>query len=118
MGFELGDSDNDDGEWEDTAQSPESTRRSSVAQTKESAENATTLVDPLVFVKRPYPQIPRATSLPEPTSQTFAQEGQSTDEEEGRQQEQLREQQQEKEGQQKQSSSPVSYTHLTLPTKA
>lgn len=105
VGFELGDSDNDDGEWEDTAQSPESTRRSSVAQTKESAENATTLVDPLVFVKRPYPQIPRATSLPEPTSQTFAQEGQSTDEEEGRQQEQLREQQQEKEGQQKQSSS-------------
>lgn len=83
VGFEIGDSENDDGEWEDTTQSPESTRRSSVAQSKESVENAAALVDPLIFVKRPYPQIPRATSLPEPTSQSFAREGQSTDEEEG-----------------------------------
>lgn len=85
VGFEIGHSDNDDGEWEDTTQSPESTRRSSVAQSKDSVENAAALVDPLIFVKRPYPQIPRATSLPEPTSQSFAQEGQSTDEEEGQQ---------------------------------
>lgn len=83
VGFEIGDSDNDDGDWEDTTQSPESTRRSSVAQSKGSVENAAALVDPLIFVKRPYPQIPRATSLPEPTSQNFAQEGQSTDDEEG-----------------------------------
>lgn len=102
VGFELGDTDNDDGEWEDTTQSPESTRRGSVVQTKEGADNAAALVDPLVFVKRPYPQIPRATSLPEPTSQNFAQEGQSTDEEEGKQQEKPQGQQQEEEGQQEQ----------------
>lgn len=66
VGFELGDSDN---EWEDTTQSPESTRRSSVAQGKDSsAENSTVLVDPLTFVKRSFPQVPRAASLPEPTS--------------------------------------------------
>ena len=66
VGFELGDSDN---EWEDTTQSPESTRRSSVAQGKDSsAENSATLVDPLTFVKRSFPQFPRAASLPEPTS--------------------------------------------------
>lgn len=100
VGFELGDSDNDDGEWEDTTQSPESTRRSSVAQPKGSVENTAALVDPLVFVKRPYPQIPRATSLPEPTSKTFAQEGQSTDEEEGKQHPQEPQPQQQQEEQQ------------------
>ncbi|KAA8644252.1 hypothetical protein EYZ11_005905 [Aspergillus tanneri] len=71
VGFELADSDNDDGDWEDTTQSPESTRRSSVAQSKESEENTAVLVDPLTFVKRPYPQFPRATSLPESTSKSF-----------------------------------------------
>lgn len=65
VGFELADSDN---EWEDTTQSPESTRRSSVAQGKDSVENTTVLVDPLTFVKRSFPQVPRAASLPEPTS--------------------------------------------------
>ncbi|KAK1143297.1 hypothetical protein N8T08_006824 [Aspergillus melleus] len=79
VGFELADSDNDDGDWEDTTQSPESTRRSSVAQSKESVENAAVLVDPLTFVKRPYPQFPRATSLPESTSKSFG-EGHSPDE--------------------------------------
>ena len=79
VGFELADSDNDDAEWEDTTQSPESTRRSSVAQSKESVENsAAVLVDPLTFVKRPYPQFPRATSLPESTSKSFG-EGQLSD---------------------------------------
>lgn len=100
VGFELGDSDNDDGEWEDTTQSPESTRRSSVAQPKGSVENTAALVDPLVFVKRPYPQIPRATSLPEPTSRTFAHESQSTDKEEGEQHPHESQQQQQKEQQQ------------------
>lgn len=70
VGFELADS-TDEGEWEDTTQSPESTRRSSVAQSKDGDENPVVLVDPLTFVKRPYPQFPRATSLPEPTSRSF-----------------------------------------------
>lgn len=67
VGFELGDSDYE-GEWEDTTQSPEGTRYNSAIQNKENAENAPVLVDPLVFVKRPYPQFPRASSLPEPSS--------------------------------------------------
>ncbi|KAJ5906102.1 uncharacterized protein N7473_003018 [Penicillium subrubescens] len=66
VGFELGDDDeNDDAEWEDTTQSPESTRRNSVAPSNHSADNNQVLVDPLTFVKRPYPQISRATSLPD-----------------------------------------------------
>ncbi|KAL5343647.1 hypothetical protein BJX70DRAFT_353082 [Aspergillus crustosus] len=70
VGFELADS-TDEGEWEDTTQSPESTRRSSVAQSRDGDENPAILVDPLTFVKRSYPQFPRATSLPEPASRTF-----------------------------------------------
>ncbi|KAI9376573.1 hypothetical protein BJX61DRAFT_253945 [Aspergillus egyptiacus] len=70
VGFELADS-TDEGEWEDTTQSPESTRRSSVAQSRDGDENPAVLVDPLTFVKRPYPQFPRATSLPESTSRSF-----------------------------------------------
>lgn len=72
VGFELGDDDNDDAEWEDTTQSPESTRRNSVAPSNPSVENTQVLVDPLTFVKRPYPQIPRATSLPESITNKFA----------------------------------------------
>ena len=91
VGFELGDS--DEGEWEDTTQSPESTRRGSVVlQTKDSVENAAALVDPLIFVKRPYPQIPRATSLPEPASKSFPREGHLTDEEDEQHEEQRQEQ--------------------------
>ncbi|KAL2829800.1 hypothetical protein BDW59DRAFT_34627 [Aspergillus cavernicola] len=70
VGFELADS-TDEGDWEDTTQSPESTRRSSVAQSRDGDENPVVLVDPLTFVKRPYPQFPRATSLPEPTNRSF-----------------------------------------------
>lgn len=92
VGFELGDS--DEGEWEDTTQSPESTRRGSVVlQTKDSVENAAALVDPLIFVKRPYPQIPRATSLPEPASKSFPREGHLTDDEEDEQHEEQRQEQ-------------------------
>ncbi|KAL1982093.1 hypothetical protein VTN96DRAFT_1748 [Rasamsonia emersonii] len=64
VGFELGDSDSEE-EWEDSTQSPESTRRGSVAPSKDSPENSTVLVDPLTFVKRPYPQVPQSRSLPE-----------------------------------------------------
>ncbi|KAK6838464.1 hypothetical protein P875_00011086 [Aspergillus parasiticus SU-1] len=72
VGFELADSDdNDEGDWEDTTQSPESTRRSSVAQSKDSVENTAVLVDPLTFVKRSYPQFPRSTSLPESSLNNF-----------------------------------------------
>ncbi|KAL3460461.1 hypothetical protein BJX64DRAFT_263144 [Aspergillus heterothallicus] len=70
VGFELADS-TDEGEWEDTTQSPESTRRSSVAQSRDGDDSPIVLVDPLTFVKRPYPQFPRATSLPEPASRSF-----------------------------------------------
>ncbi|KAL4970725.1 uncharacterized protein BDV14DRAFT_161774 [Aspergillus stella-maris] len=74
VGFELADS-TDEGEWEDTTQSPESTRRSSVAQSRDGDETAVQpaepLYDQLTFVKRPYPPIPRATSLPEPASTAF-----------------------------------------------
>ena len=92
VGFELGDS--DEGEWEDTTQSPESTRRGSVVlQTKDSVENAAALVDTLIFVKRPYPQIPRATSLPEPASKSFPREGHLTDDEEDEQHEEQRQEQ-------------------------
>lgn len=84
VGFELGVSDNDDdddeGEWEDTTQSPESTRRSSVAQSKDSVENTAVLVDPLTFVKRPYPQVPRAaSSLPESACRSFSRDAHSPD---------------------------------------
>ncbi|KAL2809675.1 hypothetical protein BJX63DRAFT_346715 [Aspergillus granulosus] len=70
VGFELADS-SDEGEWEDTTQSPESTRRSSVAQSRDGDDSPVVLVDPLTFVKRSYPQFPRATSLPEPASRSF-----------------------------------------------
>jgi len=81
VGFELGDDDNDDAEWEDTTQSPESTRRNSVAPSNPSVENTQVLVDPLTFVKRPYPQIPRATSLPESITNKFARNHSDLDEE-------------------------------------
>lgn len=81
VGFELGDDENDDAEWEDTTQSPESTRRNSAAPSNQSLENVTVLVDPLTFVKRPYPQAPRATSLPDSITNTFVRQG-SEDEEE------------------------------------
>ena len=76
VGFELGDDDVevDDADWEDTTQSPESTRRNSVVPSNHSADNTTILVDPLTFVKRPYPQIARATSLPESITSKFARE--------------------------------------------
>ncbi|KAL4803739.1 hypothetical protein BDV18DRAFT_144341 [Aspergillus unguis] len=77
VGFELADS-TDEGEWEDTTQSPESTRRSSVAQSLHGDENPAVLVDPLTFVKRPYPQFPRATSLPE-TSRSFHDDAEDDD---------------------------------------
>lgn len=80
VGFELGDSD-DEGEWEDSTQSPESTRRNSVVP-KDSVENNTVLVDPLTFVKRPYPQAPQASSLPEQSSASLAQEDHHPDKEE------------------------------------
>lgn len=66
VGFELvGDSDSE-AEWEDSTQSPESTRRgSAVPSTKGSTENIHVLVDPLTFVKRPYPQTLQSRSLPE-----------------------------------------------------
>ncbi|RAH85916.1 hypothetical protein BO86DRAFT_136850 [Aspergillus japonicus CBS 114.51] len=79
VGFELADSD-DEADWEDTTQSPESTRRSSVAQSRESVENPAVLVDPLTFVKRSYPQFPRATSLPESTSKSFGDDNYSDEE--------------------------------------
>ncbi|KAJ5669561.1 hypothetical protein N7462_010631 [Penicillium macrosclerotiorum] len=74
VGFELGDDENDDAEWEDTTQSPESTRRNSVAPSNQSLENTQVLVDPLTFVKRPYPQMPRATSLPDSITNKFVRE--------------------------------------------
>jgi hypothetical protein len=74
VGFELGDDETDEAEWEDTTQSPESTRRNSVAPSNPSADNGTILVDPLTFVKRPYPQMPRATSLPESVTNKFIRE--------------------------------------------
>lgn len=81
VGFELGDDLNDDAEWEDTTQSPESTRRNSVAPSNPSLENnAQVLVDPLTFVKRPYPQISRATSLPESITNKFVRDHSDPDE--------------------------------------
>jgi hypothetical protein len=79
VGFELGDDETDEAEWEDTTQSPESTRRNSVVP---SADNGTILVDPLTFVKRPYPQMPRATSLPESITHKFVRERAELNEEE------------------------------------
>ncbi|KAK5703445.1 hypothetical protein LTS12_028332, partial [Elasticomyces elasticus] len=104
VGFELGDSENDEGEWEDTTQSPESTRHGSVVQSRDSADNAAALVDPLVFVKRPVPHIPRASSLPEPrSSKNFVQEGHLTDEDTD---EEEKAQQKPQEKEQKQLSQP------------
>lgn len=82
VGFELGDDDNDDAEWEDTTQSPESTRRNSTAPSNHSLENAAVLVDPLTFVKRPYPQMPRATSLPDSITNKFVRQDPEDGEEE------------------------------------
>ena len=71
VGFELGDSESE--EWEDSTQSPESTRRSSIAPGKDNNAGAA-LVDPLTFVKRPYPQTSQGTAtatslpVPDPTS--------------------------------------------------
>jgi hypothetical protein len=64
VGFALGDPDSEE-EWEDSTQSPESTRPGSVTQVKGSTENTSVLVDPLVFVKRSYPTAPQSRSLPE-----------------------------------------------------
>lgn len=89
VGFELGDPDSDE-EWEDSTQSPESTRRGSVAPSgKESEENTQVLVDPLTFVKRPNPQFVQSRSLPESDLNRFTepyrepqdQEDQSSEEE-------------------------------------
>lgn len=80
VGFELGEYEPDDAEWEDTTQSPESTRRNSVAPTNSSAENQV-LVDPLTFVKRPYPQMSRATSLPDSITSRLAREQADAEEE-------------------------------------
>ena len=82
VGFELGDDETDEAEWEDTTQSPESTRRNSVVPSNHSAENAAVLVDPLTFVKRPYPQVPRATSLPDSVINKFVRKDPEEDEEE------------------------------------
>jgi hypothetical protein len=82
VGFELADDETDEAEWEDTTQSPESTRRNSVAPLNPSADNGTVLVDHLTFVKRPYPQMPRATSLPESITNKFARERSELDENE------------------------------------
>ncbi|KAL4788330.1 hypothetical protein BJX76DRAFT_175066 [Aspergillus varians] len=79
VGFELADS-TDEGDWEDTTLSPESTRRGSVVQLKDGDENPVVLVDPLTFVKRSYPQFPRATSLPESTNRSFRDEDNNDDE--------------------------------------
>ena len=91
VGFELGDDETDDAEWEDTTQSPESTRRNSVAPSNPSADNSTVLVDHLTFVKRPYPQMPRATSLPESITTKFVRE--RTEQDEDKDQEEEAEQQ-------------------------
>ncbi|KAJ5513508.1 hypothetical protein N7463_003060 [Penicillium fimorum] len=82
VGFELGDDETDDAEWEDTTQSPESTRRNSVVPSNPSADNNTVLVDHLTFVKRPYPQMPRATSLPESITTKFVRQRTELDEDE------------------------------------
>lgn len=82
VGFELGDDETDEAEWEDTTQSPESTRRNSVAPSNHSAENPAVLVDPLTFVKRPYPQVPRATSLPDSVINKFVRRDLEEDEDE------------------------------------
>ncbi|KAJ5189274.1 hypothetical protein N7491_005602 [Penicillium cf. griseofulvum] len=82
VGFELGDDETDEAEWEDTTQSPESTRRNSVVPSNPSADNSTVLVDHLTFVKRPYPQMPRATSLPESITTKFVRERTELDEDE------------------------------------
>jgi hypothetical protein len=80
VGFELGDDETDEAEWEDTTQSPESTRRNSVVPSNHSAENPAVLVDPLTFVKRPYPQVPRATSLPDSVINKFVRRDPEEDE--------------------------------------
>ncbi|KAJ5583239.1 hypothetical protein N7535_001859 [Penicillium sp. DV-2018c] len=92
VGFELADDETDEAEWEDTTQSPESTRRNSVAPLNPSADNGTVLVDHLTFVKRPYPQMPRATSLPESITNKFARERSELDENENEDQDEEDEQ--------------------------
>ncbi|KAJ5125891.1 hypothetical protein N7526_008068 [Penicillium atrosanguineum] len=83
VGFELGDDETDEAEWEDTTtQSPESMRRNSVVPSNHSAENPAVLVDPLTFVKRPYPQMPRATSLPDSVINKFVRRDPEEDEDE------------------------------------
>ena len=83
VGFELADSDYE-GEWEDTTQSPENnSRRDSAQINKEVAESSKLLVDPLTFVKRPYPPFPlsRPASLPEPSNTTLTNQEQLTEDE-------------------------------------
>ncbi|EED23365.1 conserved hypothetical protein [Talaromyces stipitatus ATCC 10500] len=82
VGFELvGDSDSEE-EWEDSTQSPESTRRgSAVPSSKNSAESSQVLVDPLTFVKRSYPQISQSRSLPESTISSLPKPVEDSDDE-------------------------------------
>ncbi|QKX58730.1 uncharacterized protein TRUGW13939_05857 [Talaromyces rugulosus] len=82
VGFELAGASDSEAEWEeDSTQSPESTRRGSVAPSaRDSAENSQVLVDPLIFVKRPYPQI-QARSLPESIISTFPRDKESLENE-------------------------------------
>ncbi|KAJ5105423.1 hypothetical protein NUU61_002770 [Penicillium alfredii] len=84
VGFEFGEVENDDADWEDTTQSPESTRRNSVVPSNHSLDNTNNavLVDPLTFVKRPWPQMPRATSLPESITSKLVRENTEEDEDE------------------------------------
>lgn len=88
VGFELGDDETDEAEWEDTTQSPESTRRNSVAPSNHSADNTQVLVDPLTFVKRPYPQVPRATSLPDSITSKLVRDDPDQDHEQDEEEEQ------------------------------
>jgi hypothetical protein len=82
VGFELVADSDSEAEWEDSTQSPESTRRgSTVPSAKESAENSQVLVDPLTFVKRPYPQSLQSRSLPDSIIKNLPQAIESSDHE-------------------------------------
>ncbi|OKL56319.1 hypothetical protein UA08_08389 [Talaromyces atroroseus] len=82
VGFELVADSDSEAEWEDSTQSPESTRRgSAVPSAKDSAESSQVLVDPLTFVKRPYPQSLQSRSLPETIINNLPQAIESSDHE-------------------------------------
>ncbi|CRG84473.1 hypothetical protein PISL3812_01755 [Talaromyces islandicus] len=82
VGFELAGASDSEAEWEEySTQSPESTRRGSVApSTKDSAESSQVLVDPLIFVKRPYPQV-QARSLPDSIISTIPRDNETPENE-------------------------------------